>query len=112
VAHDHEGNTDATASPPKDDDVTIDWNAVAKVGIPGVIAMFLVYRLAVGFDIFESRLKAIEAQHVSAFAASDSAKELAGRSLMTTERILWMLSVMCANDARTAEQRERCLEPR
>ncbi len=87
----------------------LDWNAVAKIGIPGVIAMFLVYRLAVGFDAFETRLSAIETQHAQAAEANSVAKDLAGRALMTNERVLWVLQVMCANDAKTSEARERCL---
>lgn len=87
----------------------IDWNAVAKLGIPGVIALFLVYRLALGFDIFDTRLKALEIQHQAAAVAAESARDLAGRALMTNERVLWVLQTMCINDARTAEQRERCL---
>ena len=90
------------------DDMKIDWNAIAKVGIPGLIAMFLVYRLAIGFEAFDVRLKAIEAQHISAAAATEAAKDLAGRALMTNEKVLWVLQVMCANDARTNEARERC----
>lgn len=90
----------------------IDWNAVAKVGLPGAIAMFLVYRLSTGFDAFDVRLKAIEQQHVSSAVAAETAKELAGRSLMTNEKILWILQVMCANDAKTNEARERCLRER
>ena len=86
-----------------------DWNAVAKVGIPGVIAMFLVYRLAIGFESFDVRLKAIEAQHIQSAQSAFEAKDLAGRALMTNERVLFVLRVMCANDAKTNDQRERCL---
>lgn len=86
-----------------------DWNAVAKVGIPGVIAMFLVYKLAIGFESFDVRLKAIEGQHIQAAAAGAEAKDLAGRALMTNERVLWVLQVMCANEAKSSEARERCL---
>lgn len=86
-----------------------DWNAVAKVGIPGAIACFLVYNLTLGFEKFDVRLKAMEAQHAQAAQSSFEAKDLAGRALMTNERILWVLSVMCANDAKTNEARERCL---
>lgn len=87
----------------------IDWNAVAKVGIPGVIAMFLVYRLAVGFDAFDVRLKALEGQHALAAENALSAKDLAGRALMTNERVLFVLQTMCVNDAKSADARERCL---
>ena len=86
-----------------------DWTAIAKVGIPGVIAMFLVYNLATGFDKFDTRLGAIEQQHVSAAEATAAAKDLAGRALVTNERTLWVLRTMCVNDAKTSEARERCL---
>lgn len=86
-----------------------DWNAVAKVGIPGVIAMFLVWRLALGFDAVDIRLKALEQQHAQASQAAETAKDLAGRALMTNEKVLWVLRIMCTNDAKTNEARERCL---
>lgn len=86
-----------------------DWVAISKVGIPGTIAMFLVYNLTMGFDKFDARLKAMEAQHSQAAISSEAAKDLAGRALMANERILWVLQVMCANDARTPDARERCL---
>ena len=97
-----------------DDEMKPEWNAVAKIGIPGVIACFLVWRLATGFDIFDKRLSAIETQHVQAFSAADSIKDLSGRALMTNERVLWVLQVMCANEAKNNEARERCFsrEPR
>lgn len=89
-----------------------DWNAVAKVGLPGVIACFLVYRLAIGFEVFDARLKAIESQHSAAAVVAESSKDLAGRAYMTNERILWTLQIMCANDARSDAARERCLRDR
>ena len=87
----------------------LDWNAIAKVGIPGVIAMWFSYNIVTGFDKFDIRLRAMEQQHAHAASAAEAAKDLAGRALMTNERILWMLSVMCANDAKTNDARERCL---
>lgn len=90
----------------------IDWTAVGKVGIPGVIAMFLVYNLAMGFEKFDIRLQALESQHSIAAESYASAKDLSGRALMANERILWVLQVMCANEAKTSEARERCLRDR
>lgn len=90
------------------DDMKIDWNAVAKLGVPSVIAMFLVYNIVTGFDKFDVRLRAMESQHASAALAAEAAKDLAGRALMTNEKVLWVLQVMCANDAKTNEARERC----
>lgn len=86
----------------------IDWSAVGKVGIPGVIAMFLVYNIVMGFDKFDARLAAMERQHAAAASATEAAKDLAGRALMTNEKVLWVLQVMCANDAKNNEARERC----
>lgn len=87
----------------------IDWSAVAKVGIPGVIAMFLVYNLATGFDKFDKRLQAMEVQHAHAATASAEAKDIAGRALMTNEKVLWVLRTICANEAMTAAARRDCL---
>lgn len=87
----------------------IDWVAVGKVGIPGVIAMFLVVSLVSNFDKLDKRLMAMESQHMQAAESASAAKDLAGRALMTNERVLWVLQVMCANDARTNDARERCL---
>lgn len=84
------------------DDVKIDWNAVAKVGIPGVIAMFLVYRLSVGFDVFakdHERLLESMAQVVTITRQSDIAQR----------QILYVLQTMCVNQARTDSQRADCL---
>lgn len=90
----------------------IDWAAVGKVGIPGVIALAFTYSTIIGFDKFDARLAAMEQQHAYAAAAADAAKDLAGRALMTNERVLWVLQVMCANEARTSDARERCLRER
>jgi hypothetical protein len=87
----------------------IDWVGLGKFGLPGVIAMWLVVNITTGFDKFDVRLRAMEAQHTQAAAAAEAAKDLAGRALMTNERVLWVLQVMCANDAKNAEARERCL---
>lgn len=87
----------------------IDWNAVGKYGIPGVIALVFTFSTVRGFDKFDARLAAMEIQHTQAAAAAEAAKDLAGRALMTNERVLWVLQVMCANDAKTNDARERCL---
>ena len=89
--------------------MNIDWKEVSKYGIPGVIAMFTVYSMATGFDKFDVRLRAMEAQHAAAAESAAVAKELAGRALMTNEKVLWVLQVMCANDAKSNDARERCL---
>jgi hypothetical protein len=93
-------------------DTKIDWTAVGKVGIPGIIAMFLVYNIVTGFEKFDIRLQALETQHTVAATAATDAKDLAGRALMTNERVLWVLQVMCTNEAKTADARERCIRER
>lgn len=87
----------------------LDWNAILKLGIPGVIAMWFSYNIVIGFDKFDTRLRAMELQHAAAAQAAESAKDLAGRALMTNERVLWVLQIMCSNDAKTNDARERCL---
>lgn len=88
----------------------IDWDAVAKMGLGGVIAMFLVYRLATGFDVFEQRLRAIESQHIDMLNHSARVEDLMGRAYMSSERILWVLKVQCANAAKTADARQLCFQ--
>lgn len=88
----------------------IDWNAVAKVGIPGVIAMFLVWKLADGFDIFDKRLQAIEQQHATMSSHSDKTEDLMGRAYMSSERVLYVLKTMCIQNAHTAQERRDCLQ--
>lgn len=88
----------------------IDWNAVAKVGLPGVIACFLVYNLVIGFDKFDVRLQAVEQQHQSMLLHSERTEDLMGRSYMSNEKVLYVLRQMCVNDAKNADARRLCLE--
>lgn len=87
-----------------------DWNAIAKIGIPGAIAIFLVWRLAGGFDLFDVRLRAIEQQHAEMNSHGQRMEDLAGRAYMANERVLYVLKVMCANEAKTNDARRLCLE--
>lgn len=90
-----------------------DWtNTILKLGIPGAIAVFLVWRLASGFDVIDVRLRAVESQHSTIQSQSEAIEDLTGRVLMSNERVLWVLQVMCANEAKTADARERCLRER
>lgn len=90
--------------------VKIDWTAVGKFGIPGVIAMFLVWKLADGFDMFEARLRAVEQQHADLLVHTSRTEDLMGRAYMSNERVLYVLRQMCVNDAKTTEARRLCLE--
>lgn len=84
-----------------------EWaDAIIKIGIPGVMAGFLIYWMT---GEFSARLKAIEAQHVTMTMTGEFSKDLIGRSLMANERILWVLKVICANEAADREERDNCL---
>lgn len=94
-------------------DVKPDWNAIAKVGIPGVIAIFLVWRLSEGFDVFSVRIAALESKvqtdHARIAAHSDRMEDLTGRAYMLNEKILRVMQIMCANEAKSPEARRLCL---
>lgn len=109
-AHAHRSTLSAVNGTTNRDAMKIDWNAVAKVGLPGVIACFLVWKMAEGFDMFEVRLKAIENQHAEMINHSERVEDLMGRAYMGSERILWVLKVTCANQAKTNDARKLCLE--
>lgn len=85
-----------------------EWlNTVIKLGIPGALAVFLVWWMTGEFSV---RLRAIEAQHVSMIGHSERVEDLMGRTYMSNERVLFVLRVMCANEAKSAEARRMCLE--
>lgn len=99
------------------DDVKIDWNAVAKVGIPGVIAMFLVYRLALGFEIIEGKMKESSEQHQLMVTEQQNLArgvlklaDKQGETQMLQEKILNVMRVMCIQGAVTAADRRECLK--
>lgn len=87
-----------------------DWNAVVKLGVPSVIACFLVYNLVIGFDKFDVRLQAVERQHGDMLTHAERTEDLMGRTYMSSERALYVLRAMCVNDAKTPEARRLCLE--
>lgn len=87
-----------------------DWNALVKLGVPSAIAVFLVWRLAAGFDLFDVRLRAVESQHAEMIQHSARVEDLMGRSYMANERVLFVLRAMCVNDAKTLEARRLCFE--
>lgn len=88
----------------------IDWDAVARLGAGGAIAMYLVYRMATGFDVFETRLRAIEAQHNDMLNHSARVEDLMVRAYKSSERILWVLKVQCANAAKTSDAKQLCFQ--
>jgi hypothetical protein len=88
----------------------IDWNAIAKVGIPGVIAMFLVWKLSDGFELFDKRLQAVESQHSLMFNAMERTQGITERAYESNKQVLHVLRTMCVNDAKNAEARRLCLQ--
>jgi len=68
-----------------------------------VIAGFLVWRMAGGFDLFAAKMDALTLQHAQLadqYRASDN----------MTRRMLVVLRVMCVNAADTEQARRNCLE--
>jgi hypothetical protein len=68
-----------------------------------VIAGFLVWRLAGGFDLYAQKMDALTAQH-SEMAAQYKASDL------MTRRMLVVLRVMCVNAAKNEDARQNCLQ--
>lgn len=99
------------------DDMKIDWNAVAKVGIPGVIALFLVYRLSMGFEMFERRLNAQDEKHAAMIVEQQNLgrailklADKQGESQAFQQQILGVMRVMCIQGAVTPADRRECLK--
>ncbi len=88
-----------------------EWvNAILKLGIPGAIAIFLVYRMAQGFDVVAVRLGNLEGQQTQVLSEHLRLADLSGRAAMLQEKILNVLRVQCVNAARTDDARRNCLE--
>lgn len=98
-----------------DKDIPIpSWlTAIIKLGIPGAIAVFLVWRLAAGFDVFAVRMEKLEmqsaTQHSEIKTHGERIEDLTGRAYMLNEKMLMVLRTMCVNDARTADARRNCV---
>lgn len=78
-------------------------------GLGGGFALLFAYQMAEGQSDARSAMSEISSQHVSMQQAAESAKELAGRSYMANERVLYVLRIMCVNQAKTDEARRLCL---
>lgn len=89
--------------------VSIDWEAVAKVGVPAVIALFLVWRLSNGFELLGDELKLRAADHVQIGRQLESVANITGQNDMAQQQILYVLQTLCVNQARTDGQRGDCL---
>ncbi len=68
-----------------------------------VIAGFLVWRLAGGFDMFGAKMDALTLQH------SEMAQQYKASDMMT-RRMLVVLRVMCVNAAKNEDARQSCLQ--
>lgn len=87
-----------------------DWlQVILKIGLPGAIAVFLVYRLAGGFDIVDVRLKAIETQHAQMLNAGERLQDAVGRAALSSDRVLLVLRQICVQNANSAADRRDCL---
>lgn len=90
--------------------MNIEWKEVYKHGVPAVAMLYLMWRLANGFDMFEARLRAVEGQHADMLQHTARIEDLMGRSYMGNERVLYVLRQMCVNDAKSQDARRLCLE--
>jgi hypothetical protein len=77
--------------------------AVAVVGIPGVIALFLVYQVASQLPKIEERQAAIE-------KSLDDQRESARQQSAKMDQMFRTLQRICSNTAKTADDRQRCFD--
>lgn len=94
---------------PLPSNLSIDWEGIAKIGVPAVIALYLVYRLSNGLDSVADELRLRAQEHISQNANIDSIKQITGQSDMAQQQILYVLQTLCVNGARTDSQRADCL---
>lgn len=88
-----------------------DWvQALVKLGIPGGIAVFLVWKMAGGFDVVDVRLRSIEGQQTQMSVSADRMEAAISRSSMASERVLFVLRQICVQNAKTASDRRDCLQ--
>ena len=84
--------------------------AVLKLGVPGAIAVFLVWRLAAGFDVLAARMTALEQGHAEQNAHSLRDEDMSGRLYLVQEKMLRVLTADCVNHADSAEGRRACVQ--
>lgn len=77
--------------------------AIAVVGIPGTIAIFLVYLLATQLPKIEERQAAIEKQ-------LDLERQTLDKEIARTDQVYRQLQRICSNTAKTDEDRQRCFD--
>ena len=87
-----------------------DWlQAILKIGVPGAIAVFLVWRLAGGFDVIDARIKSAEDQHGAMLIHSARLEEAIQRASLSSDRVLGVLRLICVQNASSASDRRECL---
>lgn len=90
-----------------EDDMKTEWFiAAAKFGPGWVLAALLIYFMLA--DVRSSNA-ADHQEHTQMIIQGEASKQLAGRAVEVSEKILVVLRIQCANAARTDDARERCL---
>lgn len=82
---------------------------VRVLGVPGAIAIFLVWRLASGFDGIQRQMEETNKQLVNLSANDRVMANMIGVSQMLAEQTVWVLRQMCVNAANTPQERVRCM---
>lgn len=77
--------------------------AIALVGIPGAIAIFLVYLLATQLPQIAERQAAIEKE-------SDLERQTLSDQVAKTEQVYRLLQRICSNTSKSDEDRQRCFD--
>lgn len=77
--------------------------AVAVVGIPGVIALFLVYQVA-------SQLPKIEERQVGMEKQLEQQRQAIERETVKLDQVYRQLQRICSNTAKSDDDRQRCFD--
>lgn|SRR5678816_989976 len=77
--------------------------AIAVVGIPGAIALFLVYQVASQLPKIEERQASIEKQ-------LEQQREAIKAETVRMEQVYRQLQRICSNTAKTDDDRQRCFD--
>lgn len=86
----------------------MDWSKILSVyGVPAVVALFLVWFMTTKVDSSLSRIEQFQQSHSIDMQYSIKANEDLKSQMYITNRILQQI---CANQARTEEQRNRCFQ--
>lgn len=94
-----------------DDDTVATWSvgvpqwvkAIAVVGIPGVIALFLVYQVA-------NQLPKLEERQVSIEKSLEQQRQAIDREVVKMDQMFRMLQRICSNTAKSEDDRQRCFD--